>query len=220
MVNQHHHELRYVAQRGRWFRWDGCRWGEDRTVAIFDLIRPYVRAAALSHLTEGQQRSAARAAIVAGVEKFARSDRRVAALADDFDRDLYLLNAPEGMVDLRTGQTRPCDPAAMCSKTAAVGPAPPGTPAPRFTQFLQEVTGNDADAAEKRSYMQRLAGYSLVGGNPEQVLIFGEGSGANGKGVFVNTLRGILADYCWSSSRSRTSAWSRRGARRAGRVRA
>ena len=196
VVTQHHHELRYVAQRGRWFRWDGCRWGEDRTVAIFDLIRPYVREAALSHRNEGQQRSAARAAIVAGVEKYARSDRRVAALADDFDRDPYLLNTPDGMVDLSTGQVRPCDPAEMCSKAAAVGPAPPGTPAPRFEQFLQEVTGNDADAAEKRSYMQRLAGYALIGGNPEQVLFFGEGSGANGKGVFVNTMRDVMADYC------------------------
>ena len=131
-----------------------------------------------------------------GVEKFARSDRRVAALADDFDRDPYLLNTPDGMVDLRTGQVRPCDPSEMCSKAAAVGPAPPGTPAPRFTQFLQEVTGNDADATEKRSYMQRLAGYALIGGNPEQVMFFGEGSGANGKGVFVHTLRDVMADYC------------------------
>jgi hypothetical protein len=87
VVDMHHHELRYVAELGRWFRWDGCHWAQVGAAAIFDLIRPYVRAAALTLATEAQRRSAARAAVVAGVEKLARSDRRVAALAEDFDPD-------------------------------------------------------------------------------------------------------------------------------------
>jgi P4 family phage/plasmid primase-like protien len=192
----HHHELRYVAQMGQWFRWDGCRWAEDRTIEVFDLIRPYVRAAAFGHKSEGQQRAAARAAIVAGVEKFVRSDRRIAAVVGDFDDEPYLLNTPDGIVDLMTGEMSGCDPARMCTKSTAVGPAAPGTPALRFTQFLMEITGIDADAAEKRSYMQRLAGYALVGDNPEEAFFFGAGTGANGKSVFMNTLRGIMADYC------------------------
>lgn len=196
VAEQHHHELRYVAQMGQWFRWNGCRWAEDRTVGVFDLIRPYVRQAALAHEREAQQRAAARAAIAAGVEKFVRSDRRIAALVDDFDRDPYLLNTPDGMIDLRTGKLSACDPAAMCSKATAVGPATAGTLAPRFAQFLMEITGIDADAAEKRSYMKRLAGYALIGDNPEEAFIFGAGTGANGKSVFINTLRGIMADYC------------------------
>jgi putative DNA primase/helicase len=196
VAHQHHHELRYVAQMGQWFRWDGCRWAEDRTIGIFDLIRPYVRAAALSHEREVQQRAASRAAIVAGVEKFVRSDRRIACVADSFDQDPYLLNTPDGVVDLHTGKMSDCDPAMMCSKAAAVGPAPEGAVAPRFTEFLMEITGIDADAAEKRSYMKRLAGYALIGDNPEEAFIFGAGTGANGKSVFINTLRGIMGAYC------------------------
>ena len=80
VVEMHHHELRYVPELGRRFRREGCHSAQAGTAAIFDLIRPYVRAAALTLATEAQQRSAARAAVVAGVEKLARS-----ALATDFD---------------------------------------------------------------------------------------------------------------------------------------
>jgi putative DNA primase/helicase len=43
--------------------------------------------------------------------------------------------------------------------------------------------------------LQQLAGYSLTGDTREQVLAFVHGSGGNGKGVFVNTLKNIMGDY-------------------------
>ena len=84
VVNAHYHELRYVAEHGHWFRWDGRRWARTELGTIIDLIRPYVRAAALTLDTEAQQRTASRYAVIANVEKLVRSDRRVAALAEDF----------------------------------------------------------------------------------------------------------------------------------------
>jgi putative DNA primase/helicase len=192
---KHCHELRYVAQMGQWFRWNGHCWAEDRTIAVFDLIRPYVREVALTYSTEAQRRQGARGAIIASVERILQTDRRIAALVDDFDQDPYLLNTPDGIVDLQTGKLRPSDPAAMCSKVTSVGPAHPGTRAPRFEQFLEEITGYDRDAAEKRAYMQRVAGYALMAGNPDQALIFGLGTGANGKSVFIELLADILGNY-------------------------
>ena len=43
--------------------------------------------------------------------------------------------------------------------------------------------------------MQRVAGYSLTGSIKEHALFFAYGTGGNGKGVFLNTLSAILADY-------------------------
>ena len=40
---------------------------------------------------------------VAAVEKLARADREHAATVEQWDRDLWLLNTPSGIVDLRTG---------------------------------------------------------------------------------------------------------------------
>jgi putative DNA primase/helicase len=85
VVDRHHHELRYVAEFGRWFMWDGCHWAEDQTKAILALIRHYVRGAALTLPTKAQQRSVARHAVISGVERYVRADQRVAAEAKDFD---------------------------------------------------------------------------------------------------------------------------------------
>jgi putative DNA primase/helicase len=59
-------------------------------------------------------------------------------------------------------------------------------------QFLDEITGRDA---ELQAYLQRVAGYCLTGLTIEHVMFFCHGSGANGKGVFLNTLAGIWGDY-------------------------
>jgi putative DNA primase/helicase len=43
--------------------------------------------------------------------------------------------------------------------------------------------------------LQRVAGYSLTGITREHALFFGYGTGANGKGTFLNTPTGILGGY-------------------------
>ena len=43
---------------------------------------------------------------MAAVERLARSDRRLAATAEQWDADPWLLNTPKGVVDLRTGSMR------------------------------------------------------------------------------------------------------------------
>ena len=43
-----------------------------------------------------------------------------------------------------------------------------------------------------QSYLQRFAGYALTGSIREHAFVFGYGTGANGKGVFINTLAGML----------------------------
>jgi putative DNA primase/helicase len=44
-------------------------------------------------------------------------------------------------------------------------------------------------------YLQRVAGYCLTGETREHAIFFFYGVGANGKGVFLNTLRNIWNDY-------------------------
>ena len=63
---------------------------------------------------------------------------------------------------------------------------------PRWLQFLDEITGGNA---ELQRFLQRIAGYSLTGSTRDHALFFFYGTGGNGKGVFLNTLAAILADY-------------------------
>ena len=63
---------------------------------------------------------------------------------------------------------------------------------PRWKQFVLEIMNGNKEMA---NFLQRLAGYALHGKNPESQFIILNGSGANGKSTFVNTLVHILGDY-------------------------
>ena len=94
-------------------------------------------------------------------------------------------------LDLRTGLARPHRREDYNTKIAAVA-ADKRAPIPLWTAFLNTVT---AENQALQDYLQRVAGYCMTGVTTEHVLFFLYGTGANGKGVFVNTLRGIWGDY-------------------------
>jgi putative DNA primase/helicase len=87
---------------------------------------------------------------------------------------------------------KPNDPLDYCMKVAGVGPAPEGTPCPLWLNFLNEAMDGDQALVD---YLQRVCGYCLTGSIKEHALFFLYGTGANGKSVFINTLRGIFGTY-------------------------
>lgn len=192
LIEKHGRELRYVAELGKWFRWDGHHWAEDKTVAIYDLARPIARHWA--GVVKGGRKIAS-AAAVAGVERLARSDRRVALTADQFDVDPAILNTPGGIVDLRTGALTPNDPAALCSQITAVSPADDES-CPGWKQAISLYMNNDSELV---AFLQRFAGYCLWGAVVDQVIVFACGKGGNGKGTLFNALARIMGSYAKSA---------------------
>lgn len=190
-ARRHGAALRHVAAWGRWMRWTGTRWKPDDTLAVFDLTRVVCRDFA-GDAEKPRATKIASAQTRAAVENLARSDRDLAATADQWDAEPLTLNTPGGIVDLVTGGIRRNDPRDYCTKATAVAPAPPGPAPPLWRDFLDRITGGDADLVA--SY-RRMAGYCLTGDTSAHALFFGHGTGANGKSVFVNTLAGILGDY-------------------------
>jgi len=69
------------------------------------------------------------------------------------------------------------------TKLAAVGPG--NADCPRWKAHLRRILNDDPDLI---SYLQRVLGYALTGSTREHALFFGYGTGANGKGVTVNTI--------------------------------
>ncbi|MEQ8857751.1 MAG: phage/plasmid primase, P4 family [Pseudomonadales bacterium] len=180
--------LRYVALWNRWLAWDDRAWREDDTLAVYDRIRAHVRAATAS------DKDWLKATIIASVERLAKSDRRYAATADQWDRHDWLLNTPTGIADLATGQVHDSDPDAHLTKLTGFGPS---GDCPTWRRFLDQVAGGDADYV---AFLQRVAGYAATGSIREHALFFLYGSGANGKGTFLNTLQKVLGDYATVSS--------------------
>ncbi len=128
---------------------------------------------------------------IAAVERLARSDPRLVATPDQFDRDPWLLNTPAGTVELKTGQMRKHRREDYITKTTAVAPDASRT-CRQWGKFIEQITGHDPELAV---FLQRMFGYALTGSTQEQCLFFCYGRGANGKSVLLNTASSILTDY-------------------------
>ena len=195
---RHAEDLRYCEVFGRWFEWDDARWREDGKRKVFTHARRLCRETSAGILAESRGETAAAkiattvasARTVAAVVNLARADARHATAPEDWDADPWALNTPAGIVDLRSGRLLPHDRTALCSKITAVAPAE--ADCPRWQRFLDEVTGGDT---ELQAFLARVAGYGLSGSTREHALFFLYGTGANGKGTFLNTLTAIIGDY-------------------------
>jgi putative DNA primase/helicase len=93
--------------------------------------------------------------------------------------------------NLRTGESHAPRPSDYITKKSACPCAPAGTPHPVWTAFLERV----APDAQLRAFLQRFIGYSLTGSTAEHKFVFAYGTGANGKGTFINTIAAIMGDY-------------------------
>ena len=108
----------------------------------------------------------------------------------ELDADGYLLNTPDGTVDLRTGQIRSHDPDDFCTKITEVGPGRDGVEI--WQKFIDDITVGDHDLAR---YLQEVAGLCAIGAVKREELIIAIGEGSNGKSTFFNLLFRVLGDY-------------------------
>ena len=185
----HAPDLRYVAAASRWFIYTGKQWLADDTLHAFDMARLICRRASAECNMAKVAGLLASAKTVAAVERLAKSDRRLAATMDQWDRDPLLLNTPDGVVDLLSGELRKHRADDYLTRMTAVAP---NGDCPTWLKFLKRVTAGDEDLLR---FLQRKAGYALTGLTREHALFFMYGLGANGKSVYINTLAGILGEY-------------------------
>lgn len=182
-------DLRYVSLWGDWLLWDGGKWAPEKTLATFDLARAVCVEAAQRCAKKREATGIASASTVSAVERLARSDRKHAAKIDQWDCDDWLINTPNGTVDLRTGEMRNHRRDDYLTKSTAVAP---GGEAPIWRAFIERITGGNVDL---QLFLQRMVGYGLTGSTKEHAFFFLHGCGANGKSTFLETLAELLRDY-------------------------
>jgi putative DNA primase/helicase len=190
-AERHAADLRFVAAFGRWHEYDDVRWRADDTLHAFDQARHVCREAANECAKRRVAVSLASAKTVAAVERLARSDRRLAAIPDQWDVDAWLLNTPGGVIDLRTGEVRRHRAADYMTKMTGVA-ADASCQISTWRKFLDRIFGGDPELI---AFMRRVAGYALTGTTSEHALFFLYGTGANGKSTFLNAITGCLGDY-------------------------
>ena len=107
----------------------------------------------------------------------------------DWDRDDYLLNVLNGVIDLRNGKLLKHDKNLYLTRIAPVE-YHPDKEHPVLDRTLSISFQDDSKMIE---YVKHQAGYFLTGGNPYQHLLFWHGPKArNGKSVLADTIARIL----------------------------
>jgi putative DNA primase/helicase len=185
---RHTHHLRYVAEWSCWMRYVDGRWIKEKTLFAFDEVRRLCVEFSCGLNKPHEVKAVLSTKTVAAVEKLAKADRRIAATAEQWDRNLWLLNTPDGTVDLKIGKLRPHDSNDYITKIAAVAP---GGKCPLWEAHLKRVLPNEAT----RKFLQRYFGSACTGDMSDEQLIFAYGKGQNGKGTTIDTVADVLGDY-------------------------
>ena len=125
--------------------------------------------------------------------------------ASQLDADPYLLNTPDGIVNLKTKEIHPHKYDDYCTKITGVGISPDG--AEIFSEFLKVITCGDQ---ELEKYLQTIAGMFALGKVEDEALVIAYGSGRNGKSTFFNLLSKVLGNYSGNLSAETLTVNSRK----------
>lgn len=119
--------------------------------------------------------------------KLARVHLRIPSAGDVFDTQPWLLNCPNGTVNLRTGELLVHRREDMITKLCPTRYVP-GAAAPTYRRVLAAVLP-DPDLA---GYVRYLSGYVATGEVMDQSLIVCHGTGANGKTTILEAWVAVL----------------------------
>ena len=186
--------------------WDGRRWSIDTHAKIWHWAKDMVRrlskeagAAADPSLWEQTLKwslvSEKKKVMQSSIE-LAVSEPGIGIDPEDLDRNPWLLNCPNGTVNLLTGELKPHARENLLSKLTACD-YDAQADCPRWRSALQLIFDGDEEFI---AYVQRALGYSVCADVSAQSLFLCYGTGRNGKNTILDTVRALLKDYATVAS--------------------
>lgn len=204
-VDKFSDDIRYNVDNNAWMIWNGKYWQFD----VFKNIKNYaelmteemkIEAFSLTDLEQQKE-------ILKNVNRLYSSSGKEAMLKeaqhldnipvgnDSFDKDDFLFNCANGVIDLKTGNLLKHSKSMLLNKYSDVEYTNE-TPT-RFLEFLNEILNHDADVID---YMQKLFGYAMTGSTKEQKMWMFVGDGSNGKSLLLQIISEVLGDYAASTT--------------------
>ena len=201
----------YDHSARQWYIWNGHYWERDQRGIVPLLFSAqtgaqylYIAAELRKKATEKDDSEAAKLAnaMIKRAGKVRYKNRRNNALdyaasipyigvtADIWDATPGTLPVKNGVVDMGTGVLDEGNPTHFIRTVAPVDWLGPLKPAPRWEQFVNEITGHNEGVAQ---FMQRLLGYAASGNVTEHIFpIFWGEDGRNGKDTLFEVLGYVL----------------------------
>jgi putative DNA primase/helicase len=140
LIDTHGHTIRHAADQDRWYTWNGHTWQPQP--ASGGTVRELAKNIARNMPTTNKEETAWKkrtlsAPGITAILTQAATDPRTTTKTTNFDNNPYLLNTPQGTIDLRTSQTHEHNPLNYCTKTTTCHPQP-GTPT-KWLKFLADT---------------------------------------------------------------------------------
>jgi putative DNA primase/helicase len=196
-------------ETGHWLAWDGKVWLGNAQVMVRDALANFLSLYSQAALLEfegqagrTQQKIINNAGFRRGAWDFLETKQDLAIAMARLDADPWALNTPGGIVDLRTGEMRAHDPAALCTKITRIAPMPRAEfdrafAGSRFARFLREIFQKvpDAERDELIRFEQQTCGYCFTADTTLHFLKFWYGEGRNGKSTLGELLLHVAGNY-------------------------
>ena len=197
-ARRHGAVARYCYEWQSWLLWTGTHWQRDAGAGIMRLAKETARAIYREASPAPGEDARRRLLAWAARSESEPGLRRMLVLAQselpvkpsELDADPFVLNCPNGTLDLRTLHLRPHRREDFLTKVTAA-PYDPDARNPIWEGFL----ARSLPAEALRAYVQRVAGYALTGSTAEEKLFLVHGPTAGGKSTFLGALRRAWGDY-------------------------
>ena len=199
-------DLGWTPALGGWIMWDGRRWVRDESETaglaamkrtVRTLVQWEAKAAGAGDEPEAVAarkfgKTAQNMKIMRPAVELAKSEPGIPVPGDRWDADPALISVANGTVELTAAgaklrEHRRGDRLTRVARAAyreqATGPT--------WDRFVREVMPDP----KVRAYMQRLAGYALLGSNPHRALVVLLGPTSTGKSTLLEAVVHALGDH-------------------------
>lgn len=200
-VDRFGENIRYNFDNKAWYIWNGKAWAKDEK----DLIKCYadVLIEEMKREIPDEAEGSSAQALIRNIKHVSSSSGKEAMLKEaqhigdmptrneDYDKDPYLLNCGNGVVDLRTGELLPHRREYMMARNTRVPIDMEGEPE-LWVETLQGIFKGSQDLVD---FAQKAVGYSATGDTKETCFFQCYGDGSNGKSLFFSVVADCLGDY-------------------------
>lgn len=198
-------DMRWDASVNEWVIWTGMRWETDsheavrRAMSISEKILKKAKALRASSDDEDAGKKleqwgnqCGNLSRIRAMLEIAKSMDGVSISGDQFNANRRLLAAPNGTIvlDADGARFRPVRKEDLTTKVTGCD-YDPSASSPMFEDFLDKFLPD----IELRNWAQKVAGYSMLGGNPKRRIVFCWGPTSSGKSTFAELVKSALGAY-------------------------
>ena len=194
---------RFNMTAKEWYVYDGIKWSIDaQTLIVEQYAKVFGRCLEIYARRVRSERESESEDYVAFFGRLGSRQNRKRLIEDsrdfhpvdvgNFDRDPYLFNCRNCVINLRTGERMDHSPDLLLSRVSNVW-YDPDAKSEDFEKFISEIMKRDQSKIE---YLRRIFGYSLTGENTQEECYLCYGSTTrNGKSTLLDVVGYMVGDY-------------------------